>query len=418
MIASQGSRRQQTTYSFDEAGRMTVFTNFNGVATGYGYDDANRLTLISSPVAEYAFTLDGNGNRINETCSEPLTMTDTQSTAAYGYNVYGNRLTSAGPASFYYDNEGQLGGGYGSSYTFDGLHRLTGMSGANSATYSYDGSGNRLQAIRGGTTTQYVYDAAGNLLCETDASNNVTRYYIYGAGLLAMVTADATPQVYCYHFNATGSTVALTDANQAIVKSYAYDPFGNCNEAGDVNLTQPFKYVGQFGVMAEPNGFYYMRARYYDPKVGRFISEDPTGFGGGDVNLSNYVGGNPVNYVDWNGLELKNPIKEIPSLSDTYRNSKYVAPIADIAIGSIELGFAITTGVATVATVSQPELWYEVTAPAATATVEFGQAGWDRLTSGLSALADIVYDSNPQGSSVDPGGWHPPLKYKGNKPCP
>ena len=67
-------------------------------------------------------------------------------------------------------------------------------------------------------------------------------------------------------------------------------------------VPQPFKYVGQFGVMAEPNGFYYMRARYYDPKVGRFISEDPSGFAGGDVNLCNYVGGNPVNFTDPFGL--------------------------------------------------------------------------------------------------------------------
>jgi len=54
--------------------------------------------------------------------------------------------------------------------------------------------------------------------------------------------------------------------------------------------------------MAEPNGFYYMRARYYDPNVGRFISEDPSGFGGGDVNLMAYVGNNPINYTDPLGL--------------------------------------------------------------------------------------------------------------------
>ena len=57
-------------------------------------------------------------------------------------------------------------------------------------------------------------------------------------------------------------------------------------------VTQPFKYVGQLGVMAEPNGangLYYMRARYYDPQVGRFISEDPIGFDGGDVNLYAYA---------------------------------------------------------------------------------------------------------------------------------
>ena len=53
--------------------------------------------------------------------------------------------------------------------------------------------------------------------------------------------------------------------------------------------------------MAEPNGLYYMRARYYDPVVGRFISEDPIGFAGRDVNLYAYVSGNPVNYIDPDG---------------------------------------------------------------------------------------------------------------------
>lgn len=53
--------------------------------------------------------------------------------------------------------------------------------------------------------------------------------------------------------------------------------------------------------MTEPNGFYYMRARYYDPNVGRFISEDPIGFEGGDVNLYAYVGNNPVSWIDPSG---------------------------------------------------------------------------------------------------------------------
>jgi len=67
-------------------------------------------------------------------------------------------------------------------------------------------------------------------------------------------------------------------------------------------VPQPFKFVGQYGVMAETDGFYYMRARYYDPEVGRFISEDPMGFDGGDVNLYAYAGNNPVMLVDPLGL--------------------------------------------------------------------------------------------------------------------
>ncbi|MBI5695638.1 MAG: RHS repeat-associated core domain-containing protein [Nitrospirae bacterium] len=290
------SGQQVATYIYDDAGRMEEFTNFNGISTAYGYDDANRLLSIDSPVASYGFVLDGNGNRTDETSDEPLPQTYSADVTPYGYNARGNRLVSAGNTGFGYDNEGQLANGYGGGYTFDALHRLIAMPGA---TFAYDGANNRLQAVRNGVTTRYLYDAAGNLLAETDGSNNITRYYVYGAGLLAMVTPAG--EVYCYHFNATGGTVAVTDEAQSIVNKYSYDPFGNVGTQVEA-IAQPFKYVGQFGVMAEPNGFYYMRARYYDPKVGRFISEDPLGFGGGDVNLMGYVGNNPVNFVDPTGL--------------------------------------------------------------------------------------------------------------------
>jgi RHS repeat-associated protein len=86
-----------------------------------------------------------------------------------------------------------------------------------------------------------------------------------------------------------------------VASSYAYDPFGQILSQQET-APQPFKYVGQYGVMAEPNGLYYMKARYYDSSVGRFISQDPLGFGGGDINLYNYVGGDPVNRIDPLGL--------------------------------------------------------------------------------------------------------------------
>jgi RHS repeat-associated protein len=93
----------------------------------------------------------------------------------------------------------------------------------------------------------------------------------------------------------------LPTSGQNIVNAYAYTPFGliaNEQEA----VVNPFKFVGQFGVMTEPNGLYYMKARYYDPEVGRFISEDPLGFEGGDANLYIYVQNNPVMFSDPQGL--------------------------------------------------------------------------------------------------------------------
>ena len=136
-------------------------------------------------------------------------------------------------------------------------------------------------------------------MAEADASNNITRKYIYGRGLLSVATHSAR---YFYHFNGNGNTTALSDINQNIVNSYGYDPFGSVLTQQEA-IAQPFKFVGQYGVMAEPNGLYYMRARYYDPSVGRFMSEDPIGFDGGDVNLYAYVLSNPIMNVDPSGLD-------------------------------------------------------------------------------------------------------------------
>lgn len=302
---------QTATYNYDLAGRLTRINNFNGTITDItgtnDYDNANRLKSFANKksggttISSYQFSLDGNGNRIQVVQNEPLIPALGTGTTDYTYNPKKNRLlsaVSAGTDSFTYDydNEGQLSTGYGSSYTFDYEHRLVGI--GSSDQFSYNGRGNRLKAVRGGVITKYIYDASGNLLAEADGSNNILRYYVYGLGLLAMVTSSN--QVYCYHFNATGSTIAMTDQSQTMVNKYAYDPFGDGLNAVE-NVPQPFKFVGQFGVMSEPNGFYYMRARYYDPEVGRFISEDPIGFDGGDVNMYAYVRNNPVNFNDPNG---------------------------------------------------------------------------------------------------------------------
>jgi RHS repeat-associated protein len=85
-----------------------------------------------------------------------------------------------------------------------------------------------------------------------------------------------------------------------IVNEYAYDEFGNI-VGNSETVSNPFKYVGQYGVMDDGNGLYNMRARYYDPQNGRFISEDPIGLAGG-INQFAYVGNAPLNWIDPVGL--------------------------------------------------------------------------------------------------------------------
>ncbi len=107
-------------------------------------------------------------------------------------------------------------------------------------------------------------------------------------------------QTYYYHADGLGSIVAITNATGAVVQRYEYDSFGNITYQQDPNFKQSYTYTGR--EYDDESGLYYYRARYYDAKVGRFISEDPIGFAGGDVNLYSYVGNNPVNLVDPLGL--------------------------------------------------------------------------------------------------------------------
>ncbi|MHC1727308.1 MAG: RHS repeat domain-containing protein [Syntrophobacteraceae bacterium] len=299
----------QASFTYDQAGRPATFTQFNGIVTTYAYDIASRLTGMSSPVASYQFTLDANGNRTDSVENEPLPPALALGSTIYDYNARRNRLLSAGDVNYTYDNEGQLATAGGTVLTFNCDHRLAEINdGGTVHHFSYDVRGNRLKAIRDGVETRYIYDPFGNLLAEADSLNQITRKYIYGKGLLALATPTAR---YCYHFNPTGSTIAITDMTQAVVNAYTYEPFGQIL-AQQETLPQPFKFVGRYGVMAEPNGLYYMRARYYDPSVGRFISEDPIGFAGGDVNLSAYVQNDPINLIDPLGLEARAPRGGVP----------------------------------------------------------------------------------------------------------
>ncbi len=291
-----------STFYYDASGRLDQIDQFNGTKVYYGYDNADRLTDLdnekgnTTPIATYHFTLDNNGNRTHIAKNEPLSFDPSAQTINYTYNTQKNRLLTAGTDTFTHDYEGQLSAKNSTSYAFDYEHRLKTI--GSTIQYFYDGMGNRVKTVRSGVTTKYIYDARGNLLAEADANNVIQRYYIYGNGLMAMVTAGG--QVYCYHFNATGSTIAITDSTQNIVNKYAYTPFGEIGSEVEA-FAQPFKYVGQYGVMSESNGLYYMRARYYDPTLGRFLSEDPLGFGGGDVNLYVYVNNNPVMLIDPSG---------------------------------------------------------------------------------------------------------------------
>jgi RHS repeat-associated protein len=99
--------------------------------------------------------------------------------------------------------------------------------------------------------------------------------------------------------DALGSTVALTDASGTVQTQYTYDPFGSTTISG-ASTANSFAYTGR---EIDPAGLYFSRARYYDPAIGRFISEDPARLSGGSVNFYAYANANPISYSDPFGLQ-------------------------------------------------------------------------------------------------------------------
>jgi RHS repeat-associated protein len=153
--------------------------------------------------------------------------------------------------------------------------------------------------------TKYVYDQE-DILFELDENGQIRARYTHGPGIDEPISVDRDTDsdgtldtTWYYNFDGLGSVTTLTDSSGNIVQTYVYDSFGNIvNQTGSVENT--YTYTGR--EWDEKAGLYYYRTRYYDPGVGRFLSQDTIGFNGGDVNFYVYVLNNPVNYADPWGL--------------------------------------------------------------------------------------------------------------------
>jgi RHS repeat-associated protein len=226
----------------------------------------------------------------------------------YQYNAVGNRLSSIyeHPPSV---NETTI-------YGYDGENRLTGVqitqgSNVKQLTFAYDPFGRRIKKTvspsgggSGEETTNYVYDGQ-NIILEYDQAGIITTRYTHWPNIDEPLSIEITGATaftpYYYHADGLGSITALSNATGNIVQRYEYDSFGNQTITTNGNIKQPFTFTGR--EYDTETGMYFYRARYYDPKAGRFVTKDPIGFKGGDVNLYAYVSNDPINRIDPRGLD-------------------------------------------------------------------------------------------------------------------
>jgi RHS repeat-associated protein len=218
-----------------------------------------------------------------------------------------NRLATFNGQAVQYDADGNMItgplNGQMSSYTYDSRNRLVT---AGNLTYEYDAENNRIgvtENVNGcPVKTEYVVNphaALSQVLIKT--VGNEQTYYVYGLGLIGQEVAG---EYSTYHFDLRGSTVAITDADGKVTDRYQYSAYGEILSSSG-NTDTPFLYNGRDGVMTDANGLYYMRARYYNPEIRRFVSQDillGVVIDGQSLNRYAYVQGNPIGYVDPLGL--------------------------------------------------------------------------------------------------------------------
>jgi RHS repeat-associated protein len=275
-------------YSYNSASEMVQNIDQSGTHA-YGYDLLNRLTSATyTGTAPEAYAYDGLGNR-----------TSSHRSASYSYQPF-NRLTGTVAAGYLYDNNGntttKTEGAGTTHFAWDFENRLTQVVTPSSVSvnYKYDALGRRVQSsASNGVSTNFTYD--GDDIVQDKTSTNVITEYLSGPGVDNKIRQKTGTTLYYFSQDHLGSTTALTDSKGALVEREAYDAYGNSTGSAKTR----YGFTGRERDSA--TGLMYYRARWYDPQLGRFISEDPIGLAGG-INQFAYVGNDPQNRKDPTGL--------------------------------------------------------------------------------------------------------------------
>jgi RHS repeat-associated protein len=288
---------------YDDAGRRTRLTLPNGVSTEYQYDLATRLTALiyrnaAGPLGDLTYRYDAAGNRVAIGGSFARSgLPAAVPTATYDA---ANRQLAFGAATMTYDANGNLAmltdPSGETTYTWDARDQLAGVQAPGTqAAFAY-AFGRRLAKTVNGIETRYF---SGGLDVAQQMDAQGTTAFLRSLAIDELLALAGPQGTFAPVADALGSPLALTDASGARVTEYTYQPFGASSMTNPA-IANPFQFTGREAEGA--TGLYYYRARYYHAGLHRFLSEDPIGLRGGDVNFYAYVRNSPTRFVDPSGL--------------------------------------------------------------------------------------------------------------------
>jgi len=322
-------------YLWDTQGNL-LYTRDKDTATGYAYDARDRLIIAATgPHSSFArYHYDDNGNRL--LTQEGVDQRDIHGNtikAAYTPDAdrWQTEASGDGVTNVHYDATGLPEHIGKRSLVWDASGKLLEVRDGQRvlARYHYNHRGERIEKIVGGEHTYYLYDNR-QLMAELDDKGTIRRQYVYLGG--QPVAVIDTPNGSAHDTTAVGFVAGITDLwsawfgkGESIVYLQTnhlgavematdsegkpiwqanYSPFGKlvpamaqARASFELNLRLPGQYADK------ETGLYYNDHRYYDPARGRYLTPDPLGMGGG-ANGYVYVAGNPLKYIDPEGLVL------------------------------------------------------------------------------------------------------------------